>query len=112
MTAAAKLDQRLLDNESFWKDARVARPAYDRRALPVRGICFSAGRMAYGHTADILQDILNEDRSAGLMEGVETFSEQYCRDMAGHDFLMAHVIFGRADTDISVKIQAAIPSIL
>ncbi len=106
------LDQRLLSDEAFWKGKKVALPQYNREQLPVRSICFSAGRMAYGHTGDIMQDLLNEDPEIGVMVGVETFAPKYVTELAASDFLMTQLIFENEKGVVLPKIQGAITKLL
>jgi fructuronate reductase len=106
------LNQRLLDDASFWKGKNVLLPKYDRKKVPVKSICFSAGRMAYGHTGDIMQDLLNLDPDTGLMVGVETFSPKYVTELAASDFLMTQPIFENEKGKVVPKVQGAIQSIL
>ena len=106
------LNQDLLQDASFWKGKEVELPVYDRSKLPVKSICFSAGRMAYGHTGDIMQDILNQDPNVGLMVGVETYAAKYVTELAVSDFLMTQLIFENEKGKVIPKIQGAIDSIL
>ena len=106
------LNQRLLDEASFWKGKNVQLPKYDRKKIPVKSICFSAGRMAYAHTGDIMQDLLNQDPDTGLMVGVETYAPKYVTDLAVSDFLMTQPIFENEKGKVVPKIQGAIRSIL
>ncbi len=106
------LDQKLLDNADFWKDKEVELPKYDRKHMPITSLCFSAGRMAYGHTGDILQDLLNADPEVGGMVGVETFSMRYCTELAASDYLMTQLIVGEQKGEVMPKIQGAIQNVL
>lgn len=106
------LNQLLLDDSSFWMGKNVELPKYDRKQLPVTSICFSAGRMAYGHTGDIMQDLLNLDPQVGLMVGVETFAPKYVTELQVSDFLMTQPIFENEKEKVVPKIQGAIKSIL
>jgi fructuronate reductase len=106
------LNQRLLEDLSFWNGQNVLLPAYDRKNLPVKSIAFSAGRMAYGHTGDIIQDLLNQDVSTGLMIGVETFAPKYVTELSVSDFLMTQLIFENQKGKVIPKVQGAIQSIL
>ena len=106
------LNQELLDNVSYWQGKNVLLPRYDRRNLPVKSICFSAGRMAYGHTGDIMQDLLNQDSSTGLMVGVETYAPKYVTELATSDYLMTQPIFENEKGKVVPKIQGAIDSVL
>ncbi len=110
--ASKVLNQRLLDDASFWQGKHVELPKYDRKRLPVKSICFSAGRMAYGHTGDIMQDLLNEDPSAGVMVGVETYAAKYVTDLSVSDFTMTQLIYENEKGKVVPKIQGAIDSIL
>jgi mannitol-1-phosphate/altronate dehydrogenase len=82
------LTQQLLDDTAFWRGKKVLLPRYDRQHLPVKSISFSAGRMAYGHTGDILQDLLADDPETGLMIGVETYAARPVAELAATDYLM------------------------
>ena len=106
------LNQKLLEDSRFWKGKNVLLPQYDRTKLPVKAIAFSAGRMAYGHTGDILQDLLNQDPKTGLMVGVETYSPKYVTELATSDYLMTQLIFENEKDKVIPKIQGAIPSLL
>jgi fructuronate reductase len=106
------LCQQLLDDKSFWEGKNVLLPNYDRRTVPVKSICFSAGRMAYGHTADILQDILNEIDHTGTMVGVETFASRYVADLAASDYLMTQIIYENEKGVAVPKVQGAINQVL
>jgi fructuronate reductase len=106
------LNQQLLDNKAFWKGKNVLLPRYDRKTTPVKSICFSAGRMAYAHTGDIMQDLLNLDPTTGLMVGVETFSPKYVTELGVSDFLMTQPIFDNEKGKVLPKIQGALASIL
>jgi len=106
------LNQRLLDDPQFWQGKNVQLPKYDRKTIPVKSICFSAGRMAYGHTGDIMQDLLNLDPSTGLMVGVEPFSPKYVTELSASDFLVTQPIFENEKGKVTPKIQGAINSIL
>lgn len=106
------LDQKLLDNRPFWQNKSVDLPQYNRQQADVKSLCFSAGRMAYGHTGDILQDLLNRDPGVGVMVGVETYAARYCADLAASDYLMTQLIFGAEKGQVFPKIQGAIQSVL
>lgn len=106
------LNQHLLEDVSFWKGQNVLLPSYNRKTLPVKSIAFSAGRMAYGHTGDIIQDLLDRDVSTGLMVGVETFAPKYVTELSVSDFLMTQLIFENQKGIVIPKIQGAIQSIL
>lgn len=109
---ARLLTQKLLDDREFWKDKGALLPTYRRMDLPVRSICFSAGKMAYGHTGDILQDLLAINPSVGVMVGVETFAARYCADLAASDYLMTQLIVESEKDKITPKIQGAIRSVI
>jgi fructuronate reductase len=106
------LNQHLLEDASFWKGQNVLLPAYDRRSIPVKSVAFSAGRMAYGHTGDIIQDLLGQDESTGLMVGVETFAPKYVTELSVSDFLLTQLIFENQKGKVIPKVQGAIQSIL
>lgn len=106
------LDQDTLDDKSFWEGKLALLPKYDRKRLPVKSMCFSAGRMAYGHTADILQDILDEDDGAGLLVGIETYAARYCADLAASDYLVTQLIYENEKGNVVPKIQGAIKKVL
>lgn len=106
------LNQKLLDDSRFWKGKDVLLPKYDRTKLPIKAISFSAGKMAYGHTGDILQDLLNQDPQTGLMAGVETYSPKYVTELTASDNLMTQLIFENEKGKVIPKIQGAIPSLL
>ena len=107
-----QLNQELLDNRSFWDNKNVILPQFDRKSLPVRSLSFSAGRMAYGHTGDILQDILNDDPSAGAMAGIETYACKYCEELAKADYLQTQLIFENEKGKGKAKIQGAVKKVL
>ncbi len=106
------LNQSLLKDTSFWTGKKVELPKYDRASVPVKSLCFSAGRMAYGHTADILQDILNETPDAGAMVGVETYGIRYVAELSASDYLVTQLIYENEKDVVIPKIQGAIPSVL
>ncbi len=106
------LDNTLLTDQSFWADKHVVLPNYSRTTMPVKSLCFSAGRMAYGHTADILQDILHVDQSAGAMCGIETYAQRYCADLAASDYLMMQLMYENQKGKVVPKVQGAITSVL
>jgi fructuronate reductase len=106
------LDQETLDNEAFWEGKDVVLPQYDRQDLPVKSLCFSAGRMAYGHTGDILQDLLDQNNAEGTMVGIETYAERYCADLAASDYLMTQLIYENEKGEVTPKIQGAIVKVL
>lgn len=106
------LNQRLLEDSRFWKGKNVLLPNYDRTKLPIKAISFSAGKMAYGHTGDILQDLLNQDPKTGLMVGVETYSPKYVTELSASDYLMTQLIFENENGKVIPKIQGAIQSML
>lgn len=106
------LDQTLLDDAAFWKGKAVELPRYDRRKLHVKALCFSAGRMAFGHTGDILQDLLNQGDAEGVMVGIETYAARYCADLNAADSLMTQLIYENEKGKVVPKIQAAIVKVL
>lgn len=108
----AVLKQTVLENAAFWQGKNALLPEYDRRHLPVKSLCFSAGRMAYAHTGDILQDLLNEDAETGMMVGVETFAERYCAELAACDYLMTQLIYENEKGKVVPKVQGAIKRVL
>jgi fructuronate reductase len=110
--AARVLNQQLLGDLAFWRGKRVLLPTYDRASLPVRSLAFSAGRMAYGHTGDILQDLLDQDPSVGLMAGIETFAARYVAELAASDYLMTQLIYDNTEGAALPKIQGAIKPVL
>ena len=109
---ARTLTQALLDDAAFWRGKNVLLPRHDRRALPVRSLSFSAGRMAYGHSGDILQDLLAEHPDTGLMVGVETHAARSVAELAATDYLMTQLIYEDARGAVTPKIQGAIQSVL
>ena len=109
---ARTLTQELLEDTPFWEGKNVLRPRFDRRRLPVKAISFSAGRMAYAHTGDILQDLLAGDSDTGMMLGVETHAARYVSDLAATDYLMTQLIFEDEKGASTPKIQGAIQSVL
>jgi fructuronate reductase len=110
--AARVLDQQLLRDQAFWQGKRVLLPSFDRVSLPVKSLAFSAGRMAYGHTGDILQDLLQQDASVGLMVGIETFAARYVAELAASDYLMTQLIYDNTEGAALPKIQGAIKTVL
>lgn len=106
------LDQLTLDDKSFWKGKGAELPKYDRKALPVKALCFSAGRMAYGHTGDILQDLLNQGDADGTMVGIETFAHRYVAELAASDYLMTQLIYENEKGKVVPKVQGAIANVL
>lgn len=106
------LSQALLEDTSFWKGKNAHLPRYDRVNLPIKSISFSAGRMAYGHTGDILQDILNQDPNAGLMAGIETFAMRYVTELAASDYLMTQLIYDNQKGVAIPKVQGAFKTVL
>jgi fructuronate reductase len=109
---AKVLNQQLLGDRAFWRGKRVLLPAYDRLAVPIKSLAFSAGRMAYGHTGDILQDILDRDPTAGMMAGIETFAMRYVTELAASDYLMTQLIYEDQKGGVTPKIQGAIKTVL
>jgi fructuronate reductase len=116
------LSQELLADKSFWSGKNAQLPHYDRANLPITSVSFSAGRMAYGHTGDIMQDLLGQDSArrassrgeptVGLMAGVETFSPRYVTELAASDFLVTQLIYENQQGVVIPKIQAAIKTVL
>ena len=106
------LDQRTLDDKSHWAGKGAELPQYDRQALPVTSVCFSAGRMAFGHTGDILQDLLNQGDADGAMVGIETYAARYCADLDASDSLMTQLIFENEKGKVVPKVQGAIVKVL
>jgi len=106
------LDQLTLDDQSFWKGKGAELPKYDRKTLPVKALCFSAGRMAYGHTGDILQDLLNQGDADGTMVGIETFAQRYVAELAASDYLMTQLIYENEKGKVVPKVQGAITNVL
>ena len=99
-------------DKKFWEGKKVELPKFDRDRLPVKSICFSAGRMAYGHTGDIMQDLLNADPEIGVMLGVETFVPKYVTELAASNFLMTQLVFGNEKGEVNPKIIGAIDKVL
>jgi|GEM_PF-564292 len=112
MTSPVRLNQRVLDDASFWAGKRVLLPRYDRKARGIQCLSFSAGRMAYGHTADIIQDLANDNPHTGLMAGIETYAREYCCALARDDFLVTQLIFENSAGMAVPKIQAAMKEVL
>jgi fructuronate reductase len=106
------LTDRLLNNEDFWQGKNVQLPSFNRSSLPVTSLCFSAGRMAYGHTGDILQDLLEKDPETGMMVGVETYALRYCTELAVSDYCMTQLIYEQEKGRVTPKIQRAIQSVI
>jgi fructuronate reductase len=115
------LSQDLLNDTSFWRGKQALLPLYDRVNLPVTSVSFSAGRMAYGHTGDILQDLLNQNLRndarkeiprVGLMVGVETFAMRYVAELAASDYLVTQLIYENEKGVAIPKIQGAIKTVL
>ncbi|MBE6928720.1 MAG: mannitol dehydrogenase family protein [Ruminococcaceae bacterium] len=103
-----KLNQALLSDKSFWEGKGAQLPKYDRTALPVTAICFSMGRMGFGHFADIMQDLLDSGNAAGTIAGVETFSRGYYESLQASDMLVTQIIYGNEKGAALPKIQGAI----
>ncbi len=103
----------LIGDKAFWqgKDNCVL-PGYDRENTPITAICFSPGRMGYGHFGDILQDIMDKGGKAGLVCGVESFSQPYYNGLVANDFLCTHVIYGEGKGEVTLKIQGAFKTAL
>jgi hypothetical protein len=106
------LSQELLDDKSFWSGKNALLPHYDRVNLPITSLSFSAGRMAYGHTGDILQDLLNKDPKVGLMAGIKTFAMRSVTELAASDYLMTQLIYENQKGVAIPKIQGAIKTVL
>jgi len=106
------LTQALLADAPFWRGKRVELPRYDRTAIPVRALSFSAGRMAFGHTGDILQDLLAVEPATGLMVGVETYAARYVAELSACDYLITQLIYGDERGAVTPKIQGAMRSVL
>jgi fructuronate reductase len=103
------LSSSLLAEKSFWAGKNNCQlPQYDRETTPVTAVCFSLGRMGYGHFADILQDILDQGGKAGLVCGVETFSQPGYNAAVANDFMTTHVIYGDKKGEATLKMQGAI----
>jgi fructuronate reductase len=109
---AKVLNQQLLADQAFWQGKRVLLPAYDRLSIPIKSLAFSAGRMAYGHTGDILQDLLNRDPTTGMMAGIETFALRYVTELSAADYLMTQLIYEDEKGRATPKIQGAIKTVL
>jgi fructuronate reductase len=115
------LSQDLLNDKPFWSGKPALLPRYDRVNLPITSVSFSAGRMAYGHTGDILQDLLNQDAQngarkhgprVGLMAGIETFAMRYVTELAASDYLVTQLIYENEKGVAIPKIQGAIKTVL
>ncbi|HBK68852.1 MAG TPA: hypothetical protein DEB05_13360 [Firmicutes bacterium] len=106
------LDQRLLLDTKFWEGKNVELPKFKRDQLRIKSICFSAGRMAYAHTGDIMQDLLNEEPEIGAMVGVETYAPKYVTELAASNFLMTQLVFDNKKGVVLPKIQGAIDNVL
>ena len=102
------LNQALLSDSAFWAGKGAKLPAYDRTALPVTAICFSMGRMGFGHFADIMQDLLECGAASGTIAGVETFSRPYYEGLKKSDMLVTQIIYGNKKGEALPKIQGAI----
>ena len=110
---ARMLTDELFRDDSFWRGkGHCLFPEYDRAKLPVTAICFSPGRMGFGHFADILQDLMNQGVDAGMICGVESFSQSYYNDVVANDFLCTHVIYGPQKGEAEVKFQGAFKNML
>ena len=103
-----QLNQKLLDDSSFWKNKNVDLPKYDRKKTPIRSIAFAAGRMAFGHTGDILQDLLNVNPSVGQMLGVKSNSLQSAEEFTKSDSLITQFIFENEKGKVTPRIIGAI----
>ncbi|MDD6877903.1 MAG: mannitol dehydrogenase family protein [Clostridiaceae bacterium] len=102
------LNQALLKDSSFWEGKGALLPKYDREKLPVTAICFSMGRMGFGHFADIMQDLLECGAASGVIAGVETFSRAYYDSLKASDMLVTQIIYGNKKGEATPKIQGAI----
>ncbi|PCJ62596.1 MAG: hypothetical protein COA79_03525 [Planctomycetota bacterium] len=103
-----QLNQSLLENKEFWENKSVELPKYDRKTTPIKSIAFSAGRMAFGHTGDILQDLLNKDSSCGQMLGVKTNSLNSAQPFFESDSLITQLIFENEKGKITKRIVGAV----
>lgn len=108
----AKLNQALLSDKAFWEGKNAMLPQYDRKELPVNAICFSMGRMGFGHFADIMQDLLHAGAAGGTIAGVETFSEQNYKSLQESDVLTTQIIYAGEKGKAIPKIQGAITEAL
>lgn len=99
------LNQALLKDSSFWEGKGALLPKYDREKLPVTAICFSMGRMGFGHFADIMQDLLECGAASGVIAGVETFSRAYYDSLKASDMLVTQIIYGNKKGEATPKIQ-------
>lgn len=107
------LTSALIADSAFWEGKdNCLLPKYDREKTPVTAICFSPGRMGYGHFGDILQDIMDEGGKAGMVCGVESFSQGYYNGLVANDFLCTHVIYGDKKGEETLKIQGAFKTAL
>lgn len=106
------LCQSLLKDDSFWKEKNALLPKYDRQKTDITGLCFSPGRMGYGHLADIVQDVLDQGAPAGLIAGVETFSMDNFVSLASSDWLSTQMIYGDEKDAVTPKIQGAMSTVL
>ena len=68
--------------------------------------------MAFGHTGDILQDLLNQGDADGTMVGIETFAARYCADLDASDSLMTQLIYENEKGKVVPKVQGAIVKVL
>jgi len=109
---AKALNNALLNDKSFWEGKNASLPQYCRESTPINAICFSMGRMGFGHFADIIQDILNKGGKAGTIAGVETFSKQYYDGLIAADTLVTQIIYGNEKGQALPKIQGAITKAL
>ncbi|MBD3346743.1 MAG: hypothetical protein GF401_16935 [Chitinivibrionales bacterium] len=110
--ASAVLNQKLLNDKDFWENKTVLLPAYERQTAPIKSLCFSAGRMAYGHTGDILQDLLNKVPESGVMVGIETYAQRYVNELASCDYLVTQLIYENEKDKVVPKIQGSLQSVL
>ncbi|MBD3421874.1 MAG: hypothetical protein GF398_17320 [Chitinivibrionales bacterium] len=106
------LTRKLLSQTDFWESKNVELPRYDGAQLPVTALCFSAGRMAYGHTGDIIQDLIKSGNANGVMCGIETYAARYCAELAACDYLMTQLVYDNEQGNARPKILGSIPSVL
>ncbi len=107
------LTQALLSDTTFWEGKDVELPAFDRDSLPIRGLAFSTGNMAYGHTADIMQDLIHANaENCGTIAGIETFDCTNFTQLSATDYLATQCVYENKKGVARMQIQGAIPSIL
>ena len=105
------LNQKLLADDAFWAGKPALLPKYDR-AMPLGAVCFSPGRMGFGHFGDIVQDLLNQGEDAGTIAGIETYSRDYRDSLLGNDLLVTQIIYGGEKGQAVAKIQGAFSAAL